>query len=182
MVKRKPVTLCIDLIFAISCLKPPNEVFDNTLVQLVQDIGCDQEINVGVQKVGPEQRDDRLDPSLHAGLGESLQAFAQHADGIENIFKITKIACAVCVIADVCAVNRTLQTFTGLASSDKQLLGVVSNIHGKYGMPMEEDTITTCNLYTINAGRLEWGKDACHARVKEIGKSASVRGLVHDMK
>ena len=61
MVRRKAFALCIDLASTIHGDDPGENMFNNTLVYLMKDVGCDGLVNINIGKLLPEGVNDGLD-------------------------------------------------------------------------------------------------------------------------
>ena len=92
----KPATARVDLSLAVRFLEPRDEMFDYTLVQLVEDVGGDRVEDIRIRKLFPERMEKGFDSGILAGTGECARPIVEGGEGIENVCEISKGSGGVC--------------------------------------------------------------------------------------
>ena len=106
--------------------------------------------------------EERFDAGLTASSCERVRTFINGRQCIEDSVKVAKWSRGLRQLANSIAWDVALRTFTRLAAGDKDLLGVVANVGGEYGMTTTDQTITTDKLHAANTGRCQGGEDPGH--------------------
>lgn len=160
----------VELFLGHHLLAPEDEILDDTLVELMENIGRLREVNVGKGKVFPEWGVDvAVNVLLHANLGVRAVRVAG-LGGVAHDFE-SVVWCTAGSRCGVVELGRTSMAFgTGsvLAAGDKTLFRIVGNIRRKYGVYSSNTAVPACHLNTILASfdqRLE--KDR-HGGVEEL--------------
>ena len=181
MVQREMSTACIELFSAICCLEPTKNMFDNALVELMQDVWHNREEDIDVGQLLPERMAHRLDPRLSACTGECSRGVVNLPQCSEDVCQVAEWAIGVRVISDVCGSDVTLGAGAILAASNEQLFWVVANVHRKDRVASSRNTVATNNLDAVNASlneRLEYHRETC---MKEVCRHATMGCLVCDV-
>ena len=151
MVWRETSTARIELFSAIRCLKPTKNVFDNTLMELMQDVWHNREEDIDVGQLLPEWMVHGLDPHLLACTGECSRSVVNLPQCSEDVCQVVEWAIGVCVVSDVCGSNVALGAGAVLAAGNKQLFRVVADVHREDWVTSTRNTITADNLDAVNA-------------------------------
>ena len=168
MVWREAATACIQLLGAIRCLQPGQNVLDYALMELMEDIWRDGSEDVDVGKAFPEGMGDGLDSGLPASLVECSRCVLNLGKSIEDLDKITKRAVGVGVIAHLISWDVAFRAGSILATGDEELFRVVADIHGEDGMPAPHNAITTGYCNTVGPSQDERFEDCGEAGMKEV--------------
>ena len=117
----------IDLCISAYSPNPPNEMFQQPLIQLMQDVGCDRAVDVEVVKVFPENTLDRLNSCFSACLREFSSPFIDGIESFSNFLGIVRLVNTF-PIAYLILWRRTDGTSTSLHQQDKDLFWIIPHI------------------------------------------------------
>lgn len=181
MVRRETSTTGIELLSAISGLEPSENVFDNALMELMQDVGSDRQEDVDVGKLFPERMAHWLDSRLATCTGECGGSVVNLPKRGSDIREITQGVIGFGVVSDVCGRDVALGAGAILATGDKQLFGVVADVHRQDWVSSSRHTVTADNFDAVNASLDKRLEDHGKAGVEEIGVDATACSFVRDM-
>ena len=151
MVQREMSTACIELFSAICCLEPTKNMFDNALVELMQDVWHNREEDIDVGQLLPERMVHGFDPCLLACTGEYSCGVINLPQCSKDVCQVVEWAIRVHVISNICGSNVTLGAGAVLVAGDKQLFRVVADVHHEDWVTLTCNTVTTDNLDAVNA-------------------------------
>lgn len=150
-------------------------MLNNTLIELMQNVGWDRKERVGIREVLPVRFVDRLDPSLRAGLPTS--SGIGNVKSAENSFEVAKGMCLV-VVPQLSGRHLAAWTLASLHRGDEDLLRVVTNVSGEDRVAASDDTVSAGHLHPSNTGCLKGRQDLPHARMEKVRAGAATCSLV----
>ena len=81
----------IDLCISTCSPNPCNEVFEKTLIQLVEDIGHDRVVDVDKRKIFPKNTLNRFDSCISACLGEFSSSFINGVESFDDFLGVVRL-------------------------------------------------------------------------------------------
>ena len=181
MVWRETSTAGIQFLRAIGSFKPTEDVLDDTLMKLMQNVRSDGQEHVDIGQLLPERMSYRLDPRLATRAGERSRSVVNLPKCGEDIRQATQCTIGICVISNVSGSDVALGAGPVLAAGHKQLLGVITDVHGEDRVASLSNSVTADNLDAMNTRLDEWLQNHRQACMEEVGVDATAGGLVRDV-
>lgn len=138
---------CIDFILAtFSGFRRPTRdvVFENSLVKLMEDVGCDAREYIAVRKIRPEGVDGSKTVIVKFRWVFTISFLFQDADCVCRIARVGEKSGATLL-----GVYNTPWTGTFLATSDKALLGIIGDVRCQDRIDGPDETISAQHVDTI---------------------------------
>ena len=107
------MALSIDLCISTCGLNPCNEVFEKTLIQLMEDIRCDRAVDVDKRQIFPEHTLNRFDSCLSACFSEFGSPFINGVESVDDFLGVVRLKITLPLV-NLVAWGRTDRTVTGL--------------------------------------------------------------------
>lgn len=171
----------VDLLCAVDVLQPRDQVFDDALVQLVEDIWRDRLIDVRVRIVGPKSQETRLYARRLAGLDVCLRVFALIGES-KNRRRGPGVVegRARYVRSEIYCRQFPLRTKPRLHACNQNLLWVVAHKRGKYGVAPPLNAISGGQDNSVLRCVLAWLQNVAHAFVEEVAEQTTAKIVLFD--
>ena len=121
----------VELLRSIRRLGPVEKMFDDALVELMENVGRDGKEDVRVRQVFPKRMEKRLDTCCATCFCESARTVVDGGQGVEDVLEVTDGSRWLWRGTNFVARDSALWTLPSLAASHKDLLWVVTNIWAK---------------------------------------------------
>jgi hypothetical protein len=128
---------------------PTDDVFNNSLINLMQDIWCYGTENVGIREVYPKRIDDGLYPGQGACAKKASWVLFKRVEYLQDQTQILKMSgVSRLIIPESVVVDITSGTFTSNRTCRKNLLRIIPDECCKKGVVSMETPITACHVNT----------------------------------
>ena len=157
---------CVDFIPAKGGEDPVGKVFDETLVELMEDVRSNGTENVDIGKVFPKGMIDRLDSGIETSACKVPQVRISSVKGFKNCHQVPGFLDIA--ISQFIFTSWASWTIPVLQACHKNLLRVIACEYSKDRMASMNVSIACCHFKTMDSHILQWGQDTLHTDMEQI--------------